>query len=113
MSLRNWKGARDKIKMGKFGRVAELVDVLVLGTSGATRGGSSPLSPTMLGFPQSEAKWKFCMVKWGGENFSVEEKSLIQAVGIPGDWRKNVNQRKLLAIFESSPQHQFCFSSYD
>ncbi len=30
----------------KVGRVVELVDTLVLGTSGAIRGGSSPLSPT-------------------------------------------------------------------
>ena len=30
------------------GRVVELVDTLVLGTSGAIRGGSSPLSPTLI-----------------------------------------------------------------
>ncbi len=28
----------------------EMVDALVLGTNGATRGGSSPLSPTLNGF---------------------------------------------------------------
>lgn len=38
---------RDEVHSIQSARVAELVDALVLGTSGVTRGGSSPLARTL------------------------------------------------------------------